>query len=143
MDYKNLFRKFFKYKVCNHPIKTNQMKEVKRSIIINAKPEEVFAFMDDIENTGMHMTNTNAPMMGNKLAIKWLSENKTGVGAKYKWDGNVMGMKMDFTVEVTKWIQGKEKIWETIGDAKMIVLAWFRMYFLGMAEPQQLLLLKE
>lgn len=37
---------------------------------------------------------------------------------------------MDFTVEVTKWVQGKEKVWETIGDAKMIVLSWYRMYLI-------------
>ncbi len=105
-------------------------KEVKRNIIINANPEQVFAFMDDIENTGMHMTNTNAPLMGGKIKIHWLSENKTGLGAKYKWLGNVMGMKMDFTVEVTKWTQGKVKIWETTGNPKMIVLEWFRMFLL-------------
>ena len=34
---------------------------------------------------------------------------------------------MDFTVEVTKWIRGVEKIWETIGPAKMIIMDWFQM----------------
>jgi len=27
-------------------------------------------------------------------------------------------MKMDFTVEVSKWIEGKQKVWGTVGDAK-------------------------
>ena len=106
------------------------MEKFKRKIIIDASADEVFAFMDDIGNTGMHMTKTNAAMMGSKLNVEWLSENKTGSGAKYSWRGKVMGMKIDFTVEVTKWIPGKEKVWETVGAAKMIVLSWFRMYLI-------------
>ena len=39
-------------------------------------------------------------------------------------------MKMDFTVEVTKWIEGVEKTWETIGAAKMIIYSWYRMHLL-------------
>lgn len=35
---------------------------------------------------------------------------------------------MDFTVEVTKWIAGKEKTWETIGPAKLIIYSWYRMH---------------
>jgi len=42
----------------------------------------------------------------------------------------MMGTKMDFTVEVTKWIRGNEKTWETIGKAKMIIYSWYRMHLL-------------
>lgn len=42
----------------------------------------------------------------------------------------MMGFKMDFTVEVIKWVEGKEKIWETIGEAKMIIYSWYRMQLL-------------
>lgn len=34
---------------------------------------------------------------------------------------------MDFTVLVTKWLPGKEKVWETVGDAKLIIYSWYRM----------------
>lgn len=97
-------------------------------MIINGSPEEVFAFMDDIRNTGKHMTESSGAMAGSKLRIEWLSQNKTGLGTKYRWTGKVVGMKMDFTVEVSKWIEGKEKTWGTVGDAQMIVIDWFEMY---------------
>ena len=48
----------------------------------------------------------------------------------------MMGMKMDFTVEVTRWIEGVEKIWETIGDARMIIYSWYRMHLLIRAKDQ-------
>ena len=109
------------------PPQNRKIRRIERTAIINAKPKEVFAFMDDIRNTGKHMTESSGAMAGSKLKIEWLSDHKTGLGTKYRWTGKVVGMKMDFTVEVTKWIEGKEKVWGTIGDAKMIVIDWFEM----------------
>lgn len=110
------------------PPSNRKIRKIERTVIVNAKPEEVFAFMDDINNTGMHMTKSNAQMMGSKLNLEWLTEYKTGLNTKYKWTGKVMGMKMKFTVIVTQWDNGKSKTWETIGDAKMIVISWYKMY---------------
>ena len=86
------------------------MKTLQRKIIINAPPTKVFIYMDNTGNTGMHMIKSSAMMMGNKLQLQQLSENKTGANAKFRWFGKMMGFKMDFTVEVTKWIKDKEKI---------------------------------
>jgi len=76
------------------------------------------------------MTKSSAMMMGNKLHLEYLTGNHTGLGSKYQWTGKMMGMKMDFTVEVTKWIKGVEKMWETVGEAKMIIYSWYRMQLL-------------
>lgn len=103
------------------------MKTKSKSILINATPEKVFAYMDNLGNTGMHMTESSGMMMGSKLELKQLSENATGYNAKFKWSGRMMGFIMDFTVVVTKWIKDREKIWETKGEAKMIILKWYQM----------------
>ncbi|TAL63272.1 MAG: SRPBCC family protein [Bacteroidetes bacterium] len=110
------------------PPPNRKVRVVERTMIINAKPEEVFAFMDDINNTGRHMTESNAQMAGSKLKLEWLTDYKTGLYAKYRWTGKVMGMKMNFIVIVTQWDKGKSKKWETTGEAKMIVISWYRMY---------------
>lgn len=110
------------------PPSNRKVRKIEKTVIMNAKPDEVFAFMDDINNTGMHMTKSNAQMMGSKLNLEWLTEHKTGLHTRYRWIGKVMGMKMKFTVIVTQWDNGKSKTWETIGDAKMIVISWYRMY---------------
>ncbi len=106
------------------------MKTVTKRIDINASPEQVFNTLDDLGVTGMHMTQSSAMMMGSKLLLQYLTENHKGLGSKYKWTGKMMGMNMDFTVEVTKWVKGVEKIWETIGEAKMIIYSWYRMNLL-------------
>jgi len=103
------------------------MKTIKRTEIYNASAEKVFSCIDDLGVTGMHMTKSSAMMVGSKLNLEYLTTNHTGLGSKYRWTGTMMGMKMDFTVEVTKWIEGVEKVWETRGEAKMIIYSWYRM----------------
>ena len=103
------------------------MKTFKKNIIIHSSPEKVFAFMDSVGNTGMHMTKSSMPMMRSKLELKQLSENATGLNSRSGWTGKMMGFTMNFTVVVTKWIKDKEKVWETIGKAKMIILRWYQM----------------
>lgn len=111
------------------------MRILTQNIIINSTPAKVFAYMDNIGNTGMHMTKSSKPMMGSKLELKQLSENATGLNSKFRWYGKMMGFTMDFIVVVTKWIKDNEKVWETIGQAKMIILGWYRMHLVILPSP--------
>ena len=106
------------------------MKTITRTEVYNTPPQKVFSYIDDLGVTGMHMTQSSAMMMGSKLHLAYLTANHTGTGSKYCWTGTMMGMKMDFTVEVTKWEIGVEKTSETIGAAKMIIYSWYRMHLL-------------
>jgi hypothetical protein len=105
------------------------MKTKSKKILIHLTPKKVFAQMDDFSKTGMHMTEGSMMMMGSKLALQQLSSNSTGVDAKYRWYGKIMGMSMDFSEVVTKWQPPILKEWETFGDAKMIIMSWYRMWF--------------
>lgn len=106
------------------------MKTIKRIEVYNAPAEKVFSYLDDLSVTGMHMTKSSGMMMGSKLHLEYLTLNHSGLGSKYRWTGTMMGMKMDFTVEVTKWVEGVEKVWETTGEAKMIIYFSYRMHLL-------------
>jgi len=119
------------------PVLKRKIRFYQKEILIKGSSQEVFAFMDDIRNTGKHMTQSSAAMAGGKLNIEWLSGHKTGLGTRYRWTGKVLGMKMDFTVEVSKWLAGKEKTWGTVGPAKMIVIDWFEMDLLTSPENNE------
>ena len=106
------------------------MKTITQKMQIQASPEKVFESLDDLGVTGMHMTQSSAMMMGSKLHLHYLTDNHKGLGSKYRWTGKMIGMHMDFTVEVTKWIKPVEKSWETIGESKMIIYSWYRMNLL-------------
>ena len=105
------------------------MKTKTKNILIHSTPEKVFAQMDDFSKTGMHMTESSMMMMGSKLKLEQLSTNAIGVGASYRWYGKMMGMIMDFSETVTKWQPPKLKAWETVGEAKIIIMSWYRMWF--------------
>ena len=103
------------------------MKTLSRKESFSAPAEQVFKTIDDLGVTGMHMTESSLMMMGSKLDLQFLTFNKTGFGSRYRWHGKMMGLTMDFTVAVTKWIDGVEKIWETVGNPKLIIYWWYRM----------------
>jgi hypothetical protein len=103
------------------------MKTKSKTVVIQASADTVFSYMDKLSNTGMHMSKSSMPMLGNKLELEQLSENDTGLHAKFRWYGKIVGLTLDFTVVVTKWIKNQEKVWETIGKAKMIILGWYQM----------------
>ena len=105
------------------------MKTKSRNILINSTPPKVFALMDDFSKTGMHMSESSMMMMGSKLNLEQLSTNATGIGATYRWYGKMMGMTIDFKETVSKWEFPIAKKWETIGDAKIIIISWYKMWF--------------
>ena len=100
-----------------------------KDIRIHSSAGKVFAQMDDFSKTGMHMTESSMMMMGSKLTLEQLSPNSSGVDAKYRWYGKMMGMTMDFSETVTKWQPPKLKEWETVAEAKIIIMSWYRMWF--------------
>ncbi len=104
------------------------MKTKSKSIFIASTPEKVFQQMDDFSKTGMHMTESSM-MMGSKLKLEQLSANASGVGPKYRWYGKMMGMVMDFSETVMKWQPPVIKEWEIVGEAKIIIMSWYRMWF--------------
>jgi hypothetical protein len=103
------------------------MKILSRKESFTASPQQVFRTIDDLGVTGMHMTESSMMMMGSKLNLEFLTTHKTGLGSRYRWSGKMMGLTMDFTVEVKKWVEGKEKVWETAGPTKLIIYSWYRM----------------
>lgn len=73
------------------------------------------------------MTTSSSMMIGSKLNLEFLTKNHTGFGSKYRWTGTMMGLLIDVAMEVTKWVPGVEKIWETIGEPKLIIYSWYRI----------------
>jgi len=104
------------------------MKTLSKTKIYQASPKEVFHVIDDLGVTGMHMMKSSMMMMGSKLHLEFITESKSGLNSAYRWTGRMLGMKMDFTVRVTKWMEGEEKIWETVGDTKLIIMSSYKMH---------------
>lgn len=105
-----------------------EMESLQKELLIQAPVEKVFSFMDDLSKTGMHMSGSSMMMAGSKLKLEHVSGPEKGVGAGFRWSGKMLGFELDFTVVVTKWVENAEKVWETIGMPKLIILGWYLMH---------------
>ena len=104
------------------------MSALSRSITIEATAERVFTYVDDIRNLARHMSESRSmPMMGSKLKLEIMTPEPTGVGAVYRYSGQMMGLTIDFSETVTKYVPGREKVWRTIGKPELLIIAGYEM----------------
>jgi hypothetical protein len=104
------------------------MPRLSRTALIGASAERVFAYVDDIRNLARHMSeNPSMPMMGSKLTLEIVTAELTGVGATYRYKGKMLGLVLDFSETVTRYIAGREKIWRTIGNPKLLIMRGYEM----------------
>jgi hypothetical protein len=104
------------------------MTTVSEAIEIRASAEAVFAHVDDIRNLGWHMTGQSSmAMMGSRLKLEILSDQPSGLGATYRYSGTVMGLSIDFSESVTKYLPPREKVWRTIGEPQLQIIKSYEM----------------
>lgn len=105
------------------------MKTVSETVEIRAPAQEVFAHIDDIRNVGWHMTEQSSmAMMGSRLKVEVLSRVPTGLGATYRYSGKMMGLTLDFSESVTKYVPNREKVWHTIGEPRLLIMSSYEMH---------------
>ena len=96
---------------------------VSETVEIRAPAEAVFAQVDDIRNLGWHMTGQSSmAMMGSRLRLEVLSDQPTGLGATYRYFGTMMGLSIDFSESVTKYLPPR-----TIGKPQLLIIASYEM----------------
>jgi Polyketide cyclase / dehydrase and lipid transport len=101
---------------------------VSETVEVRAPAEAVFAHVDDIRNLGWHMTSRSSmAMMGSRLRLDVLSDQPTGLAATYRYSGTVMGLSIDFSESVTKYLPPREKAWRTIGEPRLLIIASYEM----------------
>jgi Polyketide cyclase / dehydrase and lipid transport len=111
------------------PPATKPVRRLEETIEIAAAPAQVFAWLDNPRNTGWHMSRPSLAMLGGSLRVERLSAMAAGVGATYRSWGRVLGLRIDFTTIVVRWVADREKVWRTIGNPRLIVIGPFEMRF--------------
>ena len=104
------------------------MRLLSRTAQIAASAERVFKYVDDIRNLARHMSERRSmPMMGSRLKLEILTPNATGIGATYRYSGKMMGLVIDFSETVTRYVVGREKVWRTIGSPQLLIIEQYEM----------------
>jgi hypothetical protein len=66
-------------------------------------------------------------LMGSRLRLELLSDQATGVGATHRYSGTMLGLSIAFSESVTKYVSPREKVWRTIGEPRLMIIASYEM----------------
>jgi uncharacterized protein YndB with AHSA1/START domain len=86
------------------------MATMESQVQISAPPEEVFAYLSDLEKH---------PEWSHSMEVKKTSEGQVGVGASYRSKGKNLGITANETVEVTEHRPNERFGWRTTGAMGM------------------------
>ena len=109
-------------------VQLDAMSKLSRTVTIEAPAERVFAYVDDIRNLARHMSEGRSmAMMGSKLKLEIMTPEPTDVGAVYRYSGRMVGLPIDFSETVTRYVVGREKVWQTIGTPQLLIIGGYEM----------------
>jgi hypothetical protein len=98
-------------------------------VTVSAAPAEVFAFLDDQEALGEHMTHSSAMMAGGRMIYEFDEARGRAVGSIIRMRGEMLGLTLRIEEVVTERTPPRRKVLETRGDQNMLVISAYRLGF--------------
>ncbi|EJL89861.1 Polyketide cyclase / dehydrase and lipid transport [Polaromonas sp. CF318] len=99
------------------------------TVRVAAKPEAVFALLDDPQRLGAHMEKPSLMMAGATMKIETDSNKGKALGSVITLKGRVLGMALSVSEKVTDYAPPLRKSWETFGETHLLVVGAYRMGF--------------
>src|SRR3990172_10608589 len=99
----------------------------KDSTTVNAPPEEVFAYVDDHARFSSHMSQSSWMMGGGKMDTQVDEGKGQTIGSHIRMGGKVFGIHLSFDEIVTERIPPNRKVWQTVGNPKLLVIGNYQM----------------
>ena len=97
--------------------------------VISASPERVFGALDDHTRLSSHMSKSSWQMGGGKMDIIVDAGQGRRVGSHIVLRGRVFGVQLFVEEVVTTHEPPMNKVWETIGTPRLLVIGPYRMSF--------------
>ena len=97
------------------------------TVSIVAAPDELFAFIDDHSRFASHMSQPSWMMGGGHMVVDVDAAQGQAVGSHIRIGGKVFGIRLFLDEVVTVRNPPTEKIWETVGSPKLLVIGSYRM----------------
>ena len=101
------------------------------SAVISASPDRVFALVDDHERLASHMTKSSWRMGGGSMKTELDEGRGQRVGSHIRVSGRVFGLALSLDEVVIEHEPPTRKVWETVGNPKLLVIGSYRMGFEG------------
>lgn len=94
---------------------------------IGAKPEDVFAMLDDHARLAKHMARPSWRMGWATMQIAVDPGKPRGLGSHIAIRGRVLGFRLFVDEEVTQYDPPSMKAWETTVEPRLLVIGQYRM----------------
>lgn len=99
------------------------------SVDVDATPGELFAELDDHERLSAHMMQSSAMMAGYAMRFDFDEARGKEVGARIRMSGRMLGFDLALEEVVTERVPPARKVWETVGEPRLLVIGGYRMGF--------------
>ena len=99
------------------------------STFVAARPEQVFAYIDDHARLASHMSGASWMMGGGHMDTELDERKGQAVGSHIRMTGRVFGVSVFLDEVVTSRTPPFEKTWETVGTPHLIVVGPYQMGF--------------
>lgn len=97
------------------------------SILIPVSLEDVFTFIDDHNRFSSHMNKPSWMLGGGKMEIQIDEGKGQVVGSHIHMKGAVLGIDLSVDEVITEHTPPYRKVWQTIGNPKLLVIGRYQM----------------
>lgn len=104
-----------------------KMRHYEESALIQASPKTLFAFVDGHLHLSSHMGRSSWMMGGGRMKTETDKRNGRSVGSHIRLSGKVLGISLFVDEVVTQREPPRMKVWETVGNPKLLVVGNYRI----------------
>lgn len=116
------------------PDKRTFARRYEESAVIDANAEDVFAVVDNHAALSSHMSEPSLMMGGGRVKTTVDEGHGQKVGSHIRMSGKAFGISLILDEVITEYEPPYRKVWETVGDVKLVVIGHYR--WSNIIEPQ-------
>jgi polyketide cyclase/dehydrase/lipid transport protein len=98
-------------------------------VLLAVDAARLFAHLDDHRRLASHMEKPSLMTAGASMRIDTDERCGQAVGSVIRMTGRVLGLHLSVEETVTRRDPPNEKVWETIGEPRLLVIGAYRMGF--------------
>jgi Polyketide cyclase / dehydrase and lipid transport len=98
-------------------------------VLLEVDAARLFAHLDDHRRLTSHMEKPSLMTAGASMRIDTDEHQGQAVGSDIRMGGRMLGLQLSVEEAVTRRDPPREKVWETIGHPRLLVIGAYRMGF--------------
>ena len=99
-------------------------------VLLAVDAARLFTHLDDHRRLASHMEKPSLMTAGASMRIDTDEGHGQAVGSVIRMTGRVLGLRLSVEESVTRRDPPREKVWETVGEPRLLVIGAYRMGFI-------------